>query len=347
MVFEVNEHMLEALDEYHEKTMLMERHVIEGRPFDGCLESAVNDDLIWNVPIYDMGSRRYAAFCSLTEALWRGDKDVKGNGQYFKHEIESDFDWFVLFYLFRLCGSGINYVPKKQGTMFEGLDLVIGTHGFGNFWIVNSILNGKFKTEEWLEDLRNLNKPFTDNKGYLLPQFSFEGITSGHLKKFILEYSIDLVIELYEYCLQERRQIYQITDYGNAYLNRIGFKKQNFVLTAFAADLAEYFPHMVDPKSFVYAGTNATKCIKAIFPKVGKVKEFDYINSVLQFQSDRYGLNPIDCEDSRNCDMVRYVQEFQSKAHIEKNGTEYKNNSILKSRVGLEKYYEISRNIKT
>ena len=224
----------------------------------------------------------------------------------------------------------------------------IGTHGFGNFWIVDSILKDKFTHQEWLDDLKNRTKPFTDNKGYLLPQFSFEGHDSNHLKKFILEYSKDLITHLYEFILKEKRDIYQITDEGNKWLNERGFKRQNFVLTAFAADLLEYFPNYVNKYGLVYAGTNATKCIKAIFPKVNKkVPEFEYINDVLQFQSKRYDLTPIDCEDSRNCDLVRYFQEYQSQHHVIKNkGVKMKNNSILKQTIGLDKYYEFSNNLK-
>lgn len=339
--FIINQDLLEALDEYHHKSMLMERHVIEKIPFNGDLEKSVNDDLIFNVPIYDMGQRKYAAFCSFTEAIWKKEKDVKGNGHHFSHhDIKSDFDWFMLFYLFRLCGSGINYKPKI--TTFKG------SHGFGNFWIVDSILNGKYTHEEWIEDLLNLQRPFTDNKGYLLPQFSFPCISKSHLKKFIVDYSFDLVMYIYNNVIKERKEIYQITDLGNHWLKLNGFKAQNFVLTAFAADLAEYFPNYVDRFSRVYAGTNATKCIKAIFPKNNKkVNEFDYINDVLRFQSNRYGLTLIDCEDSRNCDPVRYFQEYQSKDHIAKNsGNIMKNNCILKTTWGEEKYYQFAKNLK-
>jgi hypothetical protein len=342
--FEINEKLLEALDEYHHRSMLMENHVIEKKPFKGDFQSAVNDDLIFNVPIYDMGSRKYAAFCSFTEAVWRKEQDVKGNGQYFTHhEIKNDFDWFMLFYLFRLCGSGINYKPKSND-LFSSFQ---GTHGFGNFWIVNSITEGKYTHQEWLDDLRALNKPFTDNKGYLLPQFSFENLQSNHLKKFILEYSKELLEHLYEFAATGKKDIYQITDEGNVWLNSKGFKKQNFVLTAFAADLAEYFPKMVNRFGMVYAGTNAQRCIKAIFPKIKKISEFEYINDVLQFQSKRYSLTPIDCEDSRNCDLVRYFQEYQSQHHVIKNnGIEMKNNSILKKTIGEQKYYEFAKNLK-
>jgi hypothetical protein len=342
--FNINEKLLEALDEYHKKSMLMEKHVIEKNPYKGDFKSDLNDDLILNVPIYDMGSRKYAAFCSFTEAVWKKEQDIKGNGHHFKHhEIENNFDWFMLFYLFRLCGSGINYKPKSND-LFSSFN---GTHGFGNFWIVNSILEYKYTHDKWLLDLSLLKKPFTDNKGYLLPQFSFENITSNHLKKFILEYSKDLIEHLYNFAILEKRDIYQITDEGNKWLNSKGFKKQNFVLTAFAADLSEYFPEMVNPHGMVYAGTNAQKCIKAIFPKIKKISEFEYINDVLQFQSKRYNLTPIDCEDSRNCDLVRYFQEYQSQYHIVKNnGIKMKNNSILKKTIGENKYYEFSNNLK-
>jgi len=341
--FEINEDLLEALDEYHVRTMLMERHHIEKIPIIGDLETEVNDDLIFNVPIYDMGSRKYAAFCSFTEAVFKKENDVKGNGEHFSHvEITRDIDWFMLFYLFRLCGSGINYKPNT------GFDFR-GTHGFGNFWIVESLLSFKFKFEEWKEDLINLDKPFSNNKGYLLPQFSYKHLNKGHLKYFILNDSYRLVSKLLDFCSVERREIFQVTDYGNKCLVEMGYNRQNFVLTAFAADLAEYFPHLVDPKSRVYAGTNAVKCIKAIFPKKkGKrIKQFDYINDVLSFQADRYNLNPIDCEDSRNCDLVRYFQEYQSKDHIKaNNGLEMKNNSILKKTWGHDKYYNFSDNLK-
>jgi hypothetical protein len=86
-----------TLDEYHKKTMLLEHHVIESKPFYGNLQETINDDLIFNVPIYDMGSRKYAAFCSFTEAVWRKEKDVKGNGIYFcNHNIKNELDWFLL-----------------------------------------------------------------------------------------------------------------------------------------------------------------------------------------------------------------------------------------------------------
>jgi hypothetical protein len=344
--FEIIGELQAMLDDYHVKSMKMEHHVIKKIPFEGNLEKEIDDDLIYNVPIYDMGSRRYAAFCSFTEAVWHKEKDCKGNGKYLENDIKHDYDWFILFYLFRLCGSGINYIPRIE-TLFDDRSFE-GTHGFGNFWIIESILQGKHTAGEWFMDLQDLDKPFSNNKGYLLPQFSYPHLNSGHLKYFIIHDSWKLVAHIFEEVHRsiERLEIYQVTDIGNDWLNKHDYKKQNFVLTAFACDLAEYFPELVDPKSRLYAGTNATKCIKSIYPKVGRVKEFDYINDVLQYQAERYNLNPMDCEDSRNCDIIRYLKEYQSKDHISyNNGKVMLNNSVLKNILGQEKYYKFANKL--
>jgi hypothetical protein len=344
--FIINEKLLEALDEYDKRSLLMQQHGSLGLPYEGNLYEDVNDDLIYHIPIYDTAHRRFAAFCAFTEAVWHKEDDLRGMGHHFTHhDINDDFDWFMLFYLFRLCGSGINYVPRYKKDHIKD---ILGTHGFGNFWIVDSILKERYTWPEWKQDLYNRITPFTDNKGYLLPQFTFENETRGHLRKFILEYSEGLVRHIYEAVKTKRYDIYQVTDLGNDYLKNLGFKKQNFVLTAFAADLGEYFPKMVNPKGWVYAGTNAIRCINAIFPKVSpRVKEFEYINEVLQFLSNRYNLNPIDCEDSRACDVVRYFQEYQSESHIIKNnGRRMNNNTILKQTWGHDKYYDFAKKLK-
>ena len=78
----INGDVLLALDEYHERSLKMQRflydktlHITKDE-----LRSYVNDDLIFNVPIYDMLDRRYAAFSSFPEALKKKENDPKGHG---------------------------------------------------------------------------------------------------------------------------------------------------------------------------------------------------------------------------------------------------------------------------
>lgn len=317
--------LLFAIDDYHEKSLAMQRFLFEGNHEDITkeeLKNKVDDDLIFHVPIYDMLDRKYAAFSSFLEAIAKKELDPKGNGKSFRNsagmrDLELR-DAIALFYLFRLCGSGINYVPKVNGNS------PFGTHGFGNFWIITSMLEGKTTLKEWQEDLKTWQNPFTDSKGYLLPMISYKGVNGGHFKKFILEQTDTIVDSILGICEKGNTPIKNVVDKINDVLWMTGFKKQNFVMSATAADIAEYFPDMVDRNSMIYAGTNARKCIKAIF---GKCKEEDAI----QLLSDRYNAPPYSVEDSRLCDVYRYFFEFQSKDHIAANrGQIFENNSVLK-----------------
>ena len=310
----IQSEVLDALDEYHVRSLEMQKYHFEGNKAGLTLEelkTAVNDDLIFNVPIYDMLDRRYAAFSSFLEAIDKKNNDPKGNGVRFAyHKIHEEYDFFVLYYLFRLCGSGINYVPK--------------THGFGNFWIVNRIEKGEYTHTEWLENMPESG--FSNNKGYLLPQFSIG------LRTFILNHSLGLIKHLFDFVVFKKSTIIEFVDEGNKWLKSHGFKQQKFVLSAFAADVAEYFPDYVDCNSMIYAGTNAKKCIKAIFGKCNEAEAIDFL-------AKRYSSIPYSVEDSRLCDPVRYFLDYQSKYHIEKNkGNIYYNNSLLKKIWTKEQY---------
>lgn len=298
----------------------MQKHLYEGVHVDNLAE-VIDDPLVFGCPIYDVLDRKYAAFSSFTEALW-DTNDPKGNSYLFDHvrgQI-SKRDLFLLLYLFRFCGSGINYVPSKG----------LGSHGFGNFWIIKCLILGMTTSKEWFEALKKTSMPFTDSKGYLLPQISYRHLDKGHMKNFILTESASLIDKILNFVETEKREIYQVTDFGNKLLNEYGFKKQNFVLTAFAMDLAEYFPEHVERHSLVYAGTNAQRCIKQIFKRVKKCSDFEYINDALLFLAERYGTHSYSAEDSRACDPIRYFQEYMSKHHVERAGGKLKNNSILK-----------------
>ena len=299
--------MLEEFKEYYRKAKMNQERLYEGKDWN---ESDINDDLIWNVPIYDIVNRRYAAFSSLTEAIWRKDKDPKGNGKYFLKlgDKLNDKDFIKLCYLFRLCGSGINYKPKRKN------ESPFGTHGFGNFWVVNELRDGSHNCLDWLESMPE--SIFCDVKGYLLPMIK------GGLYKFIQYKSMELVDYLIDYMLNnDIKGIKNVVDYGNEWLRDRGFKRQNFVLTAFAMDMAEYFPKLVDRDSNVYVGSNAKKCLKMILPNM---KHDDALKALCDMTGN-YS-KPYDMEDVA-CDFIRYIDNFQSPEHIKfNNNIKYKNN---------------------
>ena len=339
--FLINSDVLAAIDDYHEKSLNMQKYLFGGNPegwTEEDLTEIIDDDLIRHVPIYDMLDRRYAAFSSLLEAVMRPDDDPKGNSDYFPSIELQPKDSIALFYLFRLCGSGINYVPKENKKPF-------GSHGFGNFWVVDLLREGVEKHDIWIEQLDNHVGPFTDNKGYLLPQFKFDGMTSGHLKHFIMNHAAELIDYIYE-VVRDGTTIIEAVDACNDWLKMMGFKRQNFVLSATMADIAEYYPGFIDPNSMIYAGTNAKKCIRAIFTKTGRCSTVEFESQCIRFLSNRYGCTPYSAEDSRLCDVVRYFQEYQSKHHIAKNnGRVYKNTSVLKIMMDEQEYRTFADNL--
>lgn len=340
--FEINESVLRAIDDYHNKSLAMQKyhfqHNADKITLDD-LKKQVNDDLIFNVPIYDMLDRKYAAFSSFLEAIKLGKIDPKGNGEYFDRPEMSEYNWIMLFYLFRLCGSGINYKPKYKEPF--------GTHGFGNFWLVEAIRDGDYEVSSWLKRLEELDHPFTDNKGYMLPQISYPNQKGGHLKRFILENVEDMIEELHNYLLTGKKNIIDGVEFMNKMLvEDLGVKKQNFVMSATMADIAEYLPHLVDPDSMIYAGTNARRCIKAIFKKNRGYSRLQFESDCIQFLADRYEAKPYSVEDSRLCDVVRYFQDYQSPDHIAKNnGVRYENNSTLKQELSKEEYNQFVESI--
>jgi hypothetical protein len=300
--------MLEQFKDYYNKAHKMQQLKFQGFNWK---EKDVDDDLVWNIPIYDVVNRRFAAFSSLLEAI-KAKEDPKNNSIYFKSARDNikDVNFIKMCYLFRLCGSGINYIPKDNcGSPF-------GTHGFGNFWVVNELKKGLVDCNNWINVMPE--KKFCDVKGYLLPMIK------GGLYNFIQNESKELMFNLINYIKQPGiKGIKDVVDYGNNWLINKGYKRQNFVLTAFSMDMAEYYPSLVDRDSDVYVGSNARKCLKMILPN-------KKTNDALRYLCDITGgySKPYDMEDVA-CDFIRYIENFQSKHHVEKNnGIKYYNNVL-------------------
>lgn len=297
--------MINQFLDYYKKAKMMQERKFEG--FNWSKEQ-VDDDLVWHVPIYDVVNRRFAAFSSLLEAIKLKNLDPKGNGEYFKNDMTLN-DFIIICYLFRLCGSGINYIPREDG------EPPFGTHGFGNFWVIEELNKGFYKHKDWL--LKIPDKGFCDVKGYMLPMIP------GGIRNFILNESIELIMYLKEviFLSDNKINIKKIVDKGNNWLLSKGYKRQNFVLTAFAMDMAEYLPNLVDQDSDVYVGSNARKCLKLILPKMKTDDALRYLCDLTEGKS-----KPYDMEDVA-CDFIRYIDNFQTKEHINfNNGIKYYNN---------------------
>jgi len=306
--------MITKFVDYFNKAKKMQELLYQG--FNWTKED-IDDDLVFNVPIYDIINRRYAVFSSMPEAILRPSEDAKDNYKFFPENDMPLFEKLMLLYLFRLCGSGINYKPINKG------ENPLGSHGWGNFWINGLMYEGIFDCDQWMDNIPE-NK-FSDNKGYLLPM-----IPKG-LRNFIVDDSRYIVRNILKFIDNHKGcSVVDVVDYANNnLLITNGYKRQNFVMTAFAMDIAEYFPEYVNPDGDVYVGSNAKKCLKQIFPDIkGIGSNLRVTNDALQLLIDITGGHnkKMDMEDVA-CDFIRYINNFQSEDHIRfNNGIKYYNN---------------------
>lgn len=316
---------VEGIKDYYNKAKLIQGHKFENIP---TTSNIVNDDLMWNIPIYDVVNRKYAAFNTLLTAIWYQDKDPKHNGdKYLGLELDL-LEWVYVFYTFRLTGSGINYKEN---------------HGFGNC-LHQHFLPKITKIDEMALYYKNHTGPFSDSKGYQLPLISYSHLSSGHLRYHVYTECVYMCRQLTDWLVKgQRKTIVEVADWIMQWYNNHGFNRYKFVATATAMDIAEFFPNLVDPKSETYVGSNAIRCLKLTLPKKRGVDLHTWYNDALDYLIEvcNANINKYDAEDTLGCDPIRYFQEFQSQDHIRMNdGKIYQNNSVMKQILGEKKYYE-------
>ena len=204
--FEVTE-WVEGIKDYHDKARLIQRHKFEGVH---TTEQEVNDPLMWNVPIYDVVNRKYAAFNSLITALQYGKDDPKGNGYPYEGLSLSIPEWLYIFFTFRMTGSGINYKEN---------------HGFGNSVHQHMVLN---ETGLWgyANYFSKWEGKYADTKGYQLPTISYDFLDKGHLKHFCANEApimIEHMVDMFERT-SEALSIVQLADWIMDWMSRYGHK---------------------------------------------------------------------------------------------------------------------------
>jgi hypothetical protein len=320
--------LLEGFIDYYYKAKMLQDNNFSGAKYT---ESDVDDPLCWNVPIYDCVNRRYAGFSNVPEALWYGSKAPKGDYSRYNHlhELWSIREWLFILLLHRVTGSGASF--EKD-------------HGWRNTIIPKLI---DFDTvEQMCEFILNYEGPIFTSKGNQPPQFNKSD--RANVKpgiNYITKVMPNLIDNLSSWMSKSLfpNEIYQTVDYMNEWNIKHSLKRYSFVYTAFAMDVAEYYTTYSSPDSRIYIGSNAKKCLNIILPKAKGKKRFDYENDAISYLCKITGnySTPMDMEDIL-CDGVRYFKEYAATEY--KNNlinSQMKNNSILKRKLGEEKYYNL------
>ena len=143
-------------------------------------------------------------------------------------------------------------------------------------------------------------------KGVGKPMFSTIGnqnprpIKGLNLVEHITTFGYELCKDLTVY-LKEGKEPYtmkHITDWCNQRNLDIGVPRWNFCYAQMSADIACYFPDLIDPNTSLYCGNNAVQAIDQMFRKPKGMSTYDFHDAALQNLTERLGTNAAAHEDT-------------------------------------------------
>lgn len=278
----------------------------------------VDDLLMESIPIYDTVERRFAGFSNLPQQLWHGSRNPK------TWQIKKEYDvlpkrwtireWLYVFLVHRVTGSGASFQED---------------HGFRNS-ILPDLANCD-NVEEMVSMIRACDVAMFTSIGNQPPPFPKPQppyLTGG--KYYLCEIAPMLMTDLIY--IDHFKTIRECVDWILDWHISHNLKRYKFVLTAFAMDIAEYFPYIVPNNSTCYYGSNCIKSMRLMGSS--SLKDQDRLMFLL---CSTLLAKPMDMEDVL-CDYVRYLNEY-----IPKGYKFYPNNSLLKGIYGSNYETEIRK----
>ena len=280
-------------------------------------ESSVADDLMRQVHLYDVVERKYAGFTQILLDMWHGadrshpyhHKLPSAHG--FRKQVTADFhgshnhlgrrEWWFIFMVHRLTGSGINYAKSPSG--------------YHNTVLPH--LRGLKTIKEMVKVIRHNKAPMYTSVGYQFPSFPKPPV--GEYKRggdyFICEYLPELVKDLDNWFKAKKspRKLREVGDWLFNWNQTRGLRAYRFQYAAFIADIADFYPELVDTASEFYYGTNAVQCLSYFLLGGRRRSEKDLDLLMLQIYED-LGALPYNAEDVA-CDMIRWLENYVRPGH--------------------------------
>lgn len=278
-------------------------------------QGTVTDDLMRNVHLYDVVNRKYAGFTQILLDLWYGESadhpyahklhDVRKpicksfNGV---HHFWSLPEWLYVFIVHRVTGSGINYAKKPSG--------------------YNNTILPHFKGCAEIENMtdRIIERPdhvkIYTSVGYQFPAFPKP---TGNFKlggdAFLVNYAPNLARDLAEFLSNgERKSLRTVGEWLFKWNADRGLRAYRFQYAALIADIADFYPTLVDRTSHFYYGSNAKECISYLAKPVKRMKEVDFLDAVMDKIMEDTGAVPYDAEDVC-CDFIRWIENYIRPGH--------------------------------
>jgi hypothetical protein len=267
------------------------------------------DDLMENVTIYDTVERKHAGFQNMLQDLWysgrapkyyKWDTAHRARNQTYEglHKVWTHREWLFVFLIHRITGSGASFEAD---------------HGYRNT-VLPEI--AKLRTAEemttWIHSYEGVMYTSIGNQIPAFPKPK-DGYRTGG-KVYFGEHALRLVDDVWKFIYEvtsfnRKVTIREVVDFMCEWNREHGMKRFHFQYTAIAADLADYYPELVEEGSHMYYGKNAQEAMDLFAEKVGRVSRTDYYDLVMDEAQRRTGGYPKDLEDVM-CDYIRYVENY-------------------------------------
>lgn len=271
---------------------------------------SVSDDLMRHVELYDVVERKYAGFTQILLDMWFGDTPAHpyhGRLHAVRAPIATDAtlrehysieEWLYVFIVHRITGSAINYAKKPSGyhnTVLPELNLC------------SSI-------PEMIEAIRKRaasDRPMYTSVGYQFPAFpkAPEGYKRGG-DYFLCEMAPDLARRLGDFLVDGgKKTLREIGEFMFAWNREKGLRAYKFQYAAVIADIADFFPGLVDTFSPFYYGSNAAECISYLAKPTKRGDRTVFLDAVMDRIALDTGARHYDAEDVA-CDFIRYIENY-------------------------------------
>ena len=277
------------------------------------IDSAIGDDLMENVELYDVIERSYAGFSQIVHDCFHGwseshpywekmkagkvfDQRVEvANNWTGKQDVFGLAEWLYVFILHRVCGSGINYAQKPSGYH-------------------NTLLFKLYRAdtiEKMCDIVRHEQNSFYTSVGYQFPAFPkpIDGYKKGG-DYYLCEYAPRLSRDLADFLVKGGKK--DLREIGSFMLNwnvENGLRQYHFQYAAIVADVADWFPEFVNKESLFYYGSNAIQSISYLAKATKKMKPEQLVDEIMMSLFADTGGFAYNVEDVC-CDFIRYLENY-------------------------------------
>jgi len=323
----------EDFKEYYKKAAVLQTiNIASENGRDTTEPLHVDDPLQHYITIYDTVDREFAGFSNAIQQIRHGSNNPKKwqADSRFDSTPFADIDWFFLFLVHRVTGSGASFSYD---------------HGFRNSLLSDMALNttnmGEMR-DYVLSQMRQGRAIFT-SIGNQIPMFPKpRGDYKRGSELYVAEYMLRLVVDFYFHLIDNplSMSIRDGVDWINNWHRENGLKCFHFVMTAFVMDVAAYFPELIDPYSQVNYGNNAKQALNLLFGNDGFKSQNLFLDAAMEKICNEFR-SPHDPKDLlRNmgkglaledvaCDYVRYVECYVPKGYEHLEPWQVFNNSLV------------------